>query len=78
MIKTSKIKILRDVVMLLNLLVRKIKKLKFGHVLQKVQGKRKTAITFAYDVEKKRIIYQNVQHENPHPILTAYGLFANF
>ena len=27
---------------------------------------------------KKRIIYQNVQHENPHPILTAYGLFANF
>ena len=36
MIKTSKIKILRDVVMLLHLLVRKIKKLKFGHVLQKV------------------------------------------
>ena len=35
MIKTSKIKILRDVVMLLHLLVRKIKKLKFGHVLQK-------------------------------------------
>ena len=33
--KTSKIKILRDVVVLLHLLVRKIKKLKFGHVLQK-------------------------------------------
>ena len=40
MIKTSKIKILRDVVMLLNLLVRKIKKLKFGHVLQKSVMKR--------------------------------------
>ena len=35
MIKTSKIKILQDVVMLLHLLVRKIKKLKFRHVLQK-------------------------------------------
>ena len=34
-IKTSKIKILRDVVMLLHLLVRKIKKHKFRHVLQK-------------------------------------------
>ena len=35
MIKTSKIKILRDVVMLLYLLVRKNKKHKFRHVLQK-------------------------------------------
>jgi hypothetical protein len=35
MIKTSKNKILRDVVILLHLLVRKISKLKFGHVLQK-------------------------------------------
>jgi hypothetical protein len=32
----------------------------------------------AYDVGKKRIIYQNVQHENPHPILTAFGSFAIF
>ena len=28
--------------------------------------------------EKKRIIYHNVQHENPHPNLIAYGLFAIF
>ena len=28
--------------------------------------------------EKKRIIYQNIQHENPHPILTAIGRFAIF
>ena len=78
MIKNSKNKILQDVVIILHLLVRKIKKLKFGHVLQKVQGKCKTAITFAYDVGKKRIIYQNVQNENPHPMETTYGLFANF
>ena len=36
------------------------------------------AISFAYDVEKTRIIYQKNQHENPHPILIAYGLFAIF
>ena len=78
MIKNSKNKILQDVVIILHLLVRKIKKLKFGHVLQKVQGKCKTAITFAYDVGKKRIIYSKIQHENPHPILTAYSMFAIF
>ena len=36
------------------------------------------AITFAYDVGKKRIIYQKIQHENPHPMETAYGLFGIF
>ena len=44
---------------------------------EKLLQKSKTAITFAYDVEKC-IIYQNVQHENPHMMETAYGLFANF
>ena len=32
----------------------------------------------AYDVGKKRIIYQKIQQENPHPMETAYGLFAIF
>ena len=36
MIKTSKIKILRDVLMLLHLLVTKLKKHKFGHFCKKV------------------------------------------
>ena len=29
-------------------------------------------------MSKKRIIYQKNQHENPHPMETAYGLFAIF
>ena len=45
---------------------------------KKVSEKSKTAITFTYDVGKNRIIYQNVPNENPHPIETAYGMFANF
>ena len=64
MIKTSKNKILRDVVILLYLLVRKIKKnLNLNMFCKKVLWKSKTAITFAYNVGKNRIVYQNVQHE---------------
>ena len=62
--------------MSLHLLVRKTKKLKFGHVLQKnCYEKVKLLHTMS---EKNRIIYQNVQHENPHPMETAYDLFAIF
>ena len=35
------------------------------------------AITFAYDVEKKRIIYQTEEHEMLIPNSTA-GRFGNF
>jgi hypothetical protein len=78
MVKTSKIKIIRDVVMLIHIIVSKIKKINFDMFCKKVLWKSKTAITFAYDVKKKRIIYQNVQHEKPVPISTAVGRFADF
>ena len=64
--------------MLRNLLLGKINIFEFRLFRIKSLEKGKMALTFAYDVENKRIIYQNVQNENPHPILTAYGLFANF
>ena len=44
---------------------------------KKMLWKSKTAITFAYDVEKS-IIYQNIQQDNLDLIWTAIGHFANF
>ena len=36
------------------------------------------AITFAYDVEKKCIIYQTEEHDEESSISTAVGRFGNF
>ena len=69
MINISKIKILRDVVMLLHLLVSKIKKLKFGHVFAKKKCYENVKRPYLlHTMSKKRIIYQKNQHKNPHPI----------
>ena len=78
MIKTSKNKILLDVVKISNLVVRKINKHEFWYILQKYVKKSKMAITFAYDVEKKRIIYQTEEDEKLIPNSIASGRFGNF
>ena len=78
MLKTSKTKNLRDVVMLLHLLVRKIKKHKFGQFFAKKCDEKVKRLYLLHTRSKKSIIYQNVQHKNPHPILTAIGRFAIF
>ena len=38
----------------------------------------KTAVTFAYDIEKNSLIYQKIQHEKLHPNLTTYGRLGFF
>ena len=78
MIKTSKVKILRDVVMLPHLLVRKIKKHKFGQFFAKKCDEKVKRLYLLHTRSKKSIIYQNVQHKNPHMMETAYSLFENF
>ena len=40
---------------------------------KKVLWESKTAITFVYDVEKKSLIYQKIQHEKLVSISTAFG-----
>ena len=52
--------------------------MKFGIFYIKTFKKSKTAITFAYDVEKKRIIYQTEEHDEESSISTAVGRFGNF
>ena len=52
--------------------------MKFGLFYTKTFKKSKTAITFAYDVEKKRIIYQTEEHDEESSISTAVGRFGNF
>ena len=42
--------------------------MKFGLFYTKTLKKSKTAITFAYDVEKKRIIYQTEEHDEESSI----------
>jgi hypothetical protein len=59
MIENSKNKILSDSCMLCNLLLGKINKFEFSPFCKKGLKNGKTPLTFAYDVEKKRIIYQN-------------------
>ena len=38
----------------------------------------KMAVTFAYDVEKNRIIYQNDENEISHPLAMTSGYLAIF
>jgi hypothetical protein len=38
----------------------------------------KTALTFAYDIEKKRIIYQNHRGKKLHPNSPGFTRLANF
>ena len=52
--------------------------MKFGLFYTKTLKKSKTAITLAYDVEKKRIIYQTEEHVEESSISTAIGRFGNF
>ena len=58
MLKNSKNKILRDVVRCYCLVRLEILKYEIWPFLQNPEKKRKTATTFAYDVEKMRLIYQ--------------------
>ena len=55
---------------MLSNLVSKIKKHEIWPILHKNFKKNKTVITFAYDVEKKRIIYQTEEHDEESSILT--------
>ena len=64
--------------MLSNLVVSKIKKHEIWPILHKNLKKNKTAITFAYDVKKKRIIYQTEEHDEESSISTTIGRFGNF
>ena len=64
--------------MLSNLVLSKIKKHEIWPILHKNFIKSKTAITFAYDVEKMRIIYQTEEHNEESSISTAFGRFGNF
>ena len=52
--------------------------MKFGLFYTKTLKKSKTAITFAYDVEKKRIIYQTEEHDEESSISTPQAVLAIF
>ena len=76
MIKISNFKILWHASR--NLLLEKIENFEFWLFLQ-ILGK--MAITFAYELGKNCLIYQNVQRENPHPLaigFTRLGFFYIF
>ena len=49
-----------------------------AYFTQKLKKKSTTAITFAYDVGKKRIIYQTEEHDEKSLISIAVGRFGNF
>ena len=59
--------------MLSNLVVSKIKKHEIWPILHKNLKKSKMAITFAYDVEKKRIIYQTEEHDEESKAKPCHG-----
>jgi hypothetical protein len=61
MIENSKKKLFSDSCMLCNLLFVEIKKFEFPLFCKKNLKNGKTAITFAYDVGKKRTIYQKAR-----------------
>ena len=52
--------------------------MKFGLFYTKTFKKSKTAITFAYDVEKKRIIYQTEEHDEECLISMPKAVLATF
>ena len=78
MIENSKNKMFSDFCMLCNLLLGKINKFEFSTFLQKSLKNGTIALTFAYDVEKKRIIYQNDRGKKLHPNSPGFTRLANF
>jgi hypothetical protein len=56
----------------------KLRNLNFDFFCIKSLEKGKMALTFAYDVEKKRIIYQNDRGKKLHPILPGITWLGNF
>ena len=60
------------------MLLVKLRNMKFGIFYTKTFKKSKTAITFAYDVEKKCIIYQTEEHEKVIPNSTPLAVLATF
>ena len=60
------------------MLLVKLRNMKFGLFYTKTLKKSKTAITFAYDVKKKCIIYQTEEHDEESSISIAVGRFGNF
>ena len=50
----------------------------FDFICKKKSCHGKKAVTFAYDIEKNRIIYQNDENEISHLLATTYGRLAIF